>query len=50
MTWEEVDEQTRRLNALKAAPSGEVPKGSLVDVIQTAANTYTLKSYEQFYV
>jgi hypothetical protein len=47
MTWEEVDEQTRRLNALNASPSGEVPKGSLIDVIQTAANAYTLKSYER---
>jgi 2-polyprenyl-6-methoxyphenol hydroxylase-like FAD-dependent oxidoreductase len=49
-TWADIDKQHELLRALKAAPSGEIPKGSLVDVIQTAANAYTLKNYEQYLV
>ncbi len=49
-SWPDVDKQHELLKALKAAPSGEIPKGSLVDVVQTAANAYTLQSYEKFLV
>jgi 2-polyprenyl-6-methoxyphenol hydroxylase-like FAD-dependent oxidoreductase len=49
-SWPEIDQQHELLRALKAAPSGEIPKGSLVDVIQSAANAYEPKSYEQYVV
>lgn len=41
--WDEVTQRLSLLNALKESATTEVAEGSMVDVVQTAANAMTLK-------
>lgn len=47
--WDEVNQQIEFLHAMKDG-DGEAPEGSVVDVVQTAANAITLKDYSHLYV
>lgn len=45
-TWDEIAEQNKQLRAMRAAPSGSPPEDSIGDLIQKAANSIKLKSYQ----
>ncbi|WP_144097454.1 FAD-dependent monooxygenase [Croceicoccus sediminis] len=47
-TWEEVNEQLAAIDMMRA-DSGPVEEGSLVDIMQTAANSLDPKDYSRFY-
>lgn len=48
-SWDEVNEQLAAIDSMRAE-NGPVPEGSLVDIMQTAANSLDPKDYSRFYV
>lgn len=48
-SWDEVNEQLAAIDTMRAE-NGPAPEGSLVDVMQTAANSLDPKDYSRFYV